>query len=384
MFLVDTMTKLIKLDKDSTIKITSKIEEYLTPDYVYIPLPPKKEDLKKEINIKKGSLLYKNKFSPISGKLVKLDSYLIPNGKEVNCLVIENDFQEKSERNVATRKKINNLSKEEILESLFNTDLKSKLIREDVTTLIISGMDDEPYIENEAFLQRENTKAIVDAIDALLNIFPNCKAYIALKNTDSETILAYQNILGMYKNIEIKLVDDLYLIGKEVFLTKYLHIKDNYIYLKASEIYEIFLNLKKRKPLLEKYITISGNGVKNPCIIKTREGVKVVEIFRKFFNEDLSNCAFYVNGIMQGTKLDINKLIVTTNLYGIIVMKKQKRDIKKCIKCGKCISICPIHSNPLMAYKLGMKVKCIECGLCTYICPSYIPLQKYLSGDEHE
>lgn len=378
------MTKLIKLDKESSIEVASKIEEYVTPDLIYIPFPPRKEDLKKEKNIKKAQMLYQDVYAPVSGALTKVEKCLIAGNKSVNCLVFSNDFQEKKEKNLATRKKINNLSKEEILASIYNSKIKEKLEKENVHTLLISGIDDEPYIENESFVQREYTKSIVDALDALLNAMPGCKACIALKNTDSKTIVAYQNLLGMYKNIELKLVDDLFLIGKEEFLTKYLSIKDAYVYLKASEVYEIYLNIKKRTPLLEKYITISGNGTQNPRIFKLKIGTKVIELFKYFFKEDLSDCVLYVNGMMQGVSLDINRLIVTKNLEGIVIMKRKKRVSKKCIKCGKCISICPIHSNPLLAYKLGMNVKCIHCGLCSYICPSYIPLHKYLSGEKHE
>lgn len=378
------MTKLIKLDKEKTIEVASKIEEYVTPDSIYIPFPPRKEDLKKEKNIKKAQMLYQDVYASISGMLTKVEKCLVASNKCVNCLVFSNDFQEKKEKIIATRKKINTLSKEEFLDSIYDSKIKEKLGEENIHTLLISGIDDEPYIENESFIQKEHTKSIVDALESLLNVMPGCKVYIALKNTDSKTIVAYQNLLGMYKNMELKLVDDLFLIGKEEFLTKYLHIKEPYIYLKASEVYEIYLNIKKRTPLLEKYITISGNGTKNPRIFKIKIGTKVIEIFKYFFKEDLSDCVLYVNGMMQGVSLDINQLIVTKDLEGIVIMKRKKRVSKNCVKCGKCISICPIHSNPLLAYKLGMNVKCIHCGLCTYICPSYIPLHKYLSGEEHE
>lgn len=378
------MTRLIKLDKDLTIKIAKKMEEFLTPDFVYIPFPPKKEDLKKEKLIKKGSKIYLDVYSPISGKLTKIEKCLLPNGKEVNCLVLANDYQEKMVQILPTRRKINNLSKETILKDIYNTRLKEKLKKENVTTFIISGIDDEPYIENESFYQIKKVKEIVDTIEALLNIFSNAKVWIAVKNTDSETIVKYQTILGMYKNIELKLVEDLYLIGKEEFLTKYLHIKEPYIYLKTSEVYEIYRNIKKRRPVLERFITISGNGISKPILVKAKIGVKVIDILYQLCCEDYSDCTLFVNGMMQGKRMDISRLIVTPDLEGIIIMKKEKRIPKKCIKCGKCISICPIRSNPLMAYKLGMNVKCIHCGLCSYICPSYIPLQKYLNGDDYE
>lgn len=378
------MAKLIKLDKNDSLNTPIESVSYNTPDLIYVPFPPRKEDLKKERHIKKDTMLYENTYAPVSGKLTGIDTCLVSNGKKVNCLVLANDYQEKSGNTKATRKKINGLKKEEIIESLFDSRLKEKIANYTGNTLLISGIDDEPYIVNESFLQQEKTKYIVDAIDALLTTIPNGNAIIALKNTDSKTILAYQNILGMYKNMEIRLVDDLYLIGKETFLTRYLRIQDSVLYLKASEIYEIYVNLKKRKPLVEKHITINGNGISKPLIIKTKYGVNVADIFNKYYVEDLSTCSFYVNGMMGGLQLDLNHLIVTKEIQGIIVMKKEQRIQKSCIKCGKCISICPFHKNPLMAYKLGLKVSCIQCGLCTYICPSYIPLQKYLSGDNDE
>ncbi len=378
------MAKLVKLDKDLAINPNFEYVEYNTPELIYVPLPPKKEELKKVAHIKKDSPFYQDVYAPVSGKLVGIDTCLLPSRKKKNCMVIQNDYQEKSASTKPTRRKITGLKKEEFLNSILNQRLRKKIADYQGNTILISGIDDEPYIANESFLQQKKTKYLVDTLEALLGLYPNSKAIIALKNTDSKTILAYQNILGMYKNMEIKFVDDLYLIGKEPFLKRYLRIHEEVLYLKASEVYELYVNVKKNRPLVEKYLTISGSGITKPRLIKTKLGVNVAAIFNKYYVEDLSNCAFYVNGLMGGIQLDLNQVIVTKDLQGIMVMKKEHRTQKSCIKCGKCISICPFHKNPLMAYKLGLKVKCMQCGLCSYICPSYIPLQKYLEGENDE
>ncbi len=375
--------KLVTLDKDNSIQVKDPVQYFLDPDFIYIPLPDKKEKLKKEKNWKKGSLLYDNLYSPVSGKLVNITKCLLPNGKNVNCLVLANDFQEKSGKKVATRKKINNLSKEEFLESIFDSTLKNRFQKqEEVSTIVISGMDDEPYMANESSIGRNHAKFILETVDALLHLYPNSKAFIVLKNTDNESIIAYNSFLGTYKNIILKMVPDLYLIGKEKFLVPYLHMRKNYVYLKGSEVFSLYINLKKRIPALEKYITITGNAIDKPQVIRTKYGVKILDILNRFYKEDFSGASFYVNGVLQGRELAIQDVLVTFDFEGLAIMKKEEKKEKTCIKCGKCIAICPIRSNPLVAYKTGKKVRCIECGLCSYICPSYIPLQNYLSGEE--
>jgi len=372
--------KLVKLDKDYSIKLKSKVTPFLNPDYIYIPINDNQITFKQNEIIKKCSLVFDKVYSPISGRVVGIKECITCNGDIVKCLVLANDFQEQLMNRVATRKKISNLLLNDIKDDL-SFSLANKLFNaKNVEQIIISGIDDEPYIANQIFIQKENTKIILETIDALTNLFSRCKATIVIKNIDGENIEAYSNFIGMYKNIELKLVDDLYLLGDENNLIDKLNIKDNYLYMKASEIYELYSNIKKRKPLVEKYITITGNGIEEPQVFEVKYGTKVKDLLNSFYDLNFLDYDIYVNGLMQGTVTDISKMIVTKDFLGLVIMKKSDLEQKECIKCGKCVEICPIGSNPLLAYKKHKKVNCINCGLCTYICPSYINLIKYLDG----
>ena len=117
------MRKLISLDIDSSIPFDFQSEVYLNPDFVYLPLPKKKMEMKKEKNLKKGSMVYQGMYSPISGKLINLEKCFSCEGEEVPCLVVANDFQEKSVHFLVARKKINNLTQSELLESLYDEKL---------------------------------------------------------------------------------------------------------------------------------------------------------------------------------------------------------------------------------------------------------------------
>ncbi len=376
--------KLISLDKDYSIKLNSQVTNYLNPDFIYVPIKNNPVTFKKNSKIKKGDLIFNQYYASISGRVIAIKKCIMWDKSSEKCLIIANDFQEKLASRIATRKKINNLTIEEIKQDLKDIS-EDKLFKSlDIKHIIICGIDDEPYIANEVFIQKENTKIILETIDVLLNIFPGSTAHVCIKNIDSENIMTYTNFLGTYTNIELNLVEDLYLIGQEQNLIQKLNIKDSYLYLKTSEVFALYNNIKKRKPLFETFITITGDALKNPQVINTKLGVKVLDIINTYYKLDINNYDVYVNGLMQGTKMNIADLIVTKELKGLIIMNKSKNKTKNCINCGKCIEICPINSNPLLAYKKGIKVKCINCGLCTYICPAYINLKNYLVGDSNE
>lgn len=376
--------KLVKLDKDYDIKLKSQVTNFLSPDYIYIPIKDNNLSFSVNEEIKKGSKIFDSVYSPISGKVLGVKTCTLYNGKIEKCLVLANDYQEKMVTRIATRKRINNLTKEEYVEDLKNIEAEKILNKKNIKHIVISGIDDEPYIANEIFIQKENTKIILETIDSLLNLYKACEAIIVIKNTDGENIEAYTNFLGTYKNIDLRLIEDLYLIGKEENLINKLNIKEDYLFLKSSEVYALYHNLKKRKPMFEKYITITGDAVEEPQVFNVKLGSKVMDIINSNYEINLDDYDVYVNGLMQGIEMSIQNLIVTAELDGIVIMKKTDREEVNCIKCGKCIEICPINSNPLLAYKEGIKIDCINCGLCSYICPSYINLRKYILGDKNE
>jgi electron transport complex protein RnfC len=59
-----------------------------------------------------------------------------------------------------------------------------------------------------------------------------------------------------------------------------------------------------------------------------------------------------------------------------------------CIRCGKCVEVCPANLLPQQLYWYASSkdydrvieynlFDCIECGCCSYVCPSQIPLVQY-------
>lgn len=368
------MQKLISLDKDYSIKVQREVEVFNKIKNAYIPIENAKISDRK---VYKEDKIGENYFS-ISGTIIGTKTSLLANGRNVTSLVVENDYLEKTRTRMPSRRTIKNLSKQDFLSFLNDSYLYQILNKDNIENIIVSGIDDEPYIASEIFTSLDNTMEILEMLDYLAIIY-NAKVNIGIKNIDSENIKAYNDYLGTYKTINLILVPDLYLIGQENYLKDYLNIKENYIYLKTSDVYNLYNLVKKRKNMTQKYITITGDYIKKPRVFKVKIGTSVSELLTKYYKElDYKDAVIYVNGLLSGKKLAVDNLIIDSNFNGLVIMKKQEKKSLNCFKCGKCHDVCPVGSYPNQT--LDKKdVFCINCGLCTYICPAYINLKKYLN-----
>ena len=364
--------KRIKINKDKYINIDNKITSYLNPDNIYIPINNKK--ILKSINDKvyKGDEVLEGIYSPISGKVSKITA---------DTLIIANDFRELNKNN---NSKIE-ITSENILKVFENNQEKELLAKFNNKTsfdnIIINCINDNPYVYNKIFLLRENIKVILEVINKLSTIY-NCKNnLLVIKNDESSLIDECFNIIDVYPNIKIALTSDEYLLEREEYLLEKLNIKKNYLYLDVEKIIHIY-NLFNNQFEDTKLITISCNALKENKVLMVKKYTSLKDILLKFIKINAKKCNIIVNGLMTGYKLDLTSdLYITDDISSINIMKKEIISNNSCIKCGKCIKVCPKKVNPILKKNIN---NCIDCGLCTYICPVHINLRKYLMGDIDE
>jgi len=99
-------------------------------------------------------------------------------------------------------------------------------------------------------------------------------------------------------------------------------------------------------------------------------------------------------GPMMGTSIASLDVPVTKGTTGLLVLRDDeirtgRVEVYPCIRCGRCVEVCPVFLNPSQLGLLGRKARyedmaaghhlndCIECGCCSYVCPSNIPLVQY-------
>ncbi len=369
------MQKLIELQKDENILVSSKIEQYLKPDFLYLPVKENVLNVHKNEEVLIGSNVLPQSISPISGyvrKLVKMDSLV----NSEYYLEIENDFKEKRKKETFSRAK---LKKEDILK---------KLNLENKKNLVLNALDNELYVLTEnfyLFLYYEELLELLDEISQLFDI----TIYICLKASSSENINKLMSALGMYPTIILKVLPDYYLLAKNKFLLSYLELKEEETQVvSASLFYGIYNELKKNKPTTTKLITISGNAIKPRMIVEVKIGTRLKEVIDEYFEVN-ENAVFIANGLMSGKEIKLDNFIVTEELNSLLVMNSvEAKPEGKCINCGLCSDICPVKIKPVFLhdpkYLNHVKDKCINCGLCSYICPVYIKFNRYLKGEHHE
>lgn len=376
------MNNLISLKNTEHINILNKINDFNDPQRIYIPI----NFLEKNIKIKEyvyKNTYFKNYVSSVSGSVSGVEQ-LIFNKINSDCVVIDNDYKE----NINSRnKKIKINSKKELLELLEKYKLDSILRKilnlKNIDNLVICSIDEEYYSVKEFIILVNNYREILDTIDLLKKIFLVNDALIVTKNTDFNSIKNVKSIIGTYPDIKITLAPDKYLIGHKEFLCKYLNVlEDDTLILKTSDIWKIY-SILNGKDINSTIITISGNAIEKCLIINTKLGVSLKELLKKFVNITSLDYEIYINGFMQGYKINKNDdLVINDNIDYIVINKIVFKETLECINCGACNKICPYNINIKKCYenKLFSK-KCNGCGLCNYICPANINLKEIVMSD---
>jgi len=385
------MEKLIELSVDSSIKVSNKVININKPEYVYIPiLPSSKLLVKKGTNVKIGMpLISKGNdiiTSPISGEVTSIKKVITIKG-EIDAIEIKNDFTEVTIKESKLKKNILNIKKEVLdkILDLFKVNLNNK------KEIVLNCIDDEPYILTESFYLFLEYTNFLEVLDKLSDIY-KVNVSIAVKASNNFSINELMNYLGMYTNIKLEIIPNLYLLGNNKLLLKHLGLeeKDTEV-IKASNFYHISNFIKKGRLKTDQLITISGNNIVNSSIIRVKIGTSLKEVFKSI--KGLGNSSiFIVNGLMSGKEIDINNLVITNDLTGILVIKKETiekayKKEEKCLNCGACIDICPVGINPLLLKEKNYKEKnkCLKCGLCSYICPVYINFNySDIEGDNND
>lgn len=375
--------------------LPTQVTDFLNPDYVYIPIKKDYEILvKTDKKIYKGDAILKNQtsyiYSPISGEIVGKTNSMKYNNEDMECIVIENDFKEKLKKRTGVVKYINEYTKEEFLELISKYKACSRPINLSGKTLVINGIDADPYEHTFSFLINTYSSKLLETIDALATILGVENTILAINNRNSENVVNLTNNVGTYPNITLKLLPDIYPIGFKNILIKNLLSKkliaSGYTYLTIQDVYNIYNVLKRKRAIFEKLVTIAGDAIDEPKVVNVKIGTSMADIIKNCCTITKSKYYVIVNGLIAGNTLTTLNNVITEDTRSIFLNTIDESRERKCINCGLCNSKCPVGLNPkyLREHRKADRSKCIGCGLCTYICPAKINFKESLGGRNEE
>ena len=380
------MRKLIKLDRIYDIKFASKIFSFMDPDHIYVPIEDGYELIKKQNSkVLKNEAILENKLkkikSSISGKIIGTTNLICDEALK-ECIVIENNYEENTKE---TKNKIKSVTTEDIISTLtsLNFDDYLNIIRtRKISNIVVNGLEDEPYIENNPYILQFYANVILKMTDVFSDTFKIKNSYIAIKSNDTENINLFLSKIGTYTNINLSLIEDKYLLGTNFFLLENMGLSENSLVISAKDMLSIYNGLVYNDFKDNTFITIASPFLEKSYVVNVKIGTLLSDVFQKL-NIDIKDALYIYNGLMTGYEIDYKKCVVTNNTKAVLIIPNENEEAKKCNLCGMCYKICPVKVNPKNVMDTGKKSKnCIDCGLCTYICPCKINLRKYLRGQK--
>ena len=336
----------------------------------------------------------------------------IPTGLTVNCVVIESDGKNQLHESVKPKGSLKELSSKEIIGIIkeagitgmggagFPTYVKlSPPPDKKIDTIIINGAECEPYLTADHKLMLNEAEKIVFGLKAIMKAVNVDNGIIAIENNKADAIEILKKASEKENNIKVASLKVKYPQGDEKRLISAtlnrkvpsggLPMDVGAIVCNVSTTKAIADAVLEGKPLYERIVTITGNGIKEPKNLIAKIGTPFKDLIAQCggFNEN-SPGKIVMGGPMMGISQFTIDVPVIKGSGGILVLTEEEakpQPMGPCIKCGKCVEVCPVNLQPLYLSSYSLKDKfdkaeelhaldCVECGACSYICPAKRPL----------
>jgi Na+-translocating ferredoxin:NAD+ oxidoreductase subunit C len=268
--------------------------------------------------------------------------------------------------------------------------------------LLINGVECEPYLTSDHRLMLEKPDEILVGTRLLMKALNVDRAVIGIENNKPDAIRLLSEKAKEYNGISVTALKVKYPQGGEKQLIKAVTGKEvpsgglpiavGAVVNNVGTAFAVYEAIQKNKPLFERVVTITGKNVSRPSNFLVRIGTPTTALLEAAGGMPENTGKIISGGPMMGRAVASLDIPVTKGTSGILLMQKEesKRDnVLACIRCSRCVSVCPMGLEPYLLMTLSEKqlwdrcesdkvMDCIECGSCSYTCPSGRPLLDYI------
>ncbi len=344
----------------------------------------------------------------VSGTVVAVEMRPTPVGTNGMCVVIESDGRDTLCPTVKKRESIAELSPEELTAIIreagitgmggagFPTNVKISSGMGKVDTVIVNGAECEPYITSDDRLMRETPERVAGGLRVIQKILNPARTAVGIEANKPQALAAMKQVLN--DDVELLALRVRYPQGAEKQLIQSvtgrcvppggLPAAVGCAVFNAATCAAIYDAVYEGMPLVRRAVTVTGRAIARPSNFLAPIGTlysDLVEAAGGFCCQPYKIlCGGPMMGIAQhtlacGTIKGNNALTCFSEQDNHAVAQPH------CIRCGKCVDVCPMHLMPIFLHRAqkngdleklekGNVMDCIECGSCAYGCPAGIPL----------
>ena len=356
--------------------------------------------------------------SPVNGTVTKLETTRTPQGLWQDCITIKPDEENPytSEFKSRTQDEVEALSSKEIISivgdagivglggATFPTRVKLNVPEgKKAEYILINGAECEPYLTCDDRLMREQPEGILTGALLIRKATDAKKVIIGIEENKPEAIKAMKKAVKEQNAGNIAQVEVLkkkypqgsekqliYALTRRIVPTAALPIETGCIVDNVATAYAVYEAVYKGKPLVERIMTVTGHGI--PTIgnyrVKIGTPINFIIDYCGGISEDISDLKIIAGGPMMGRAVSDIDSYSTKGLSGLLFLEGKetiRKEMLPCIRCSKCISVCPMGLEPYLFMQQAMVqqwdmmsshgvMNCLECGSCSYACPSSRPL----------
>ncbi|MCI8958922.1 MAG: electron transport complex subunit RsxC [Lachnospiraceae bacterium] len=358
-----------------------------------------------------GGFISANVICSVSGTVKAIEPRRVANGSMANSVIVENDGEYTTIEGLGADRDPAKLSKQEIRDIVkeagivglggagFPTHVKLTPKDENaIEYILVNGAECEPYLTSDYRMMLEEPEKIVGGLKVILQLFDNAKGIIGIENNKPEAIKILKDLVKDEPRIEVCELLTKYPQGGErslIYATTGRKVNSSMLPADAGCIVDnidtviaIYMAVCKTTPLMRRIVTVTGDAIADPVNFNVKIGTAFPELVEAAGGFKTEPEKLIAGGPMMGMALfDLNIPVTKTNSALLCLTRDEVAASPEtpCIRCGKCVSVCPSHIVPVLMMKAALKgdcegfeklsgMECMECGSCTFVCPAKRPL----------
>ncbi len=346
----------------------------------------------------------------VSGTVIAVEPRPHTSGRMVNAVVIENDFRNESVPAQGMEQPLEQLDADTVLHAIreagivgmggaaFPGNVKAVSSMGHIDTLIANACECEPYITADDSLLRTKAEQVLQGMMILRQVLSPERVVLAVEDNKAQAIENLKKLLPEFPQIELAVLPTRYpqgaekqliqsLTGREVPPAQ-LPVSVGCAVFNVSTFAAIYRAVRLGTPLTERIVTISGEAIAEPQNFIVPIGTPFHDLISVAGGLNEKTERVISGGPMMGfaqSDLAVPVIKATNSILCLLKDQNGAAENPVCLRCGKCVSVCPMRLQPLYMYRFTNArrvdqlqrlnlLDCIECGSCAFTCPGKLPL----------